>query len=198
MKKSHGFGRISEWEVDESKSTQGTGNGSVHVVFTLSSSEATMKMWPYQFKCEYTVSLSQAGNLRMFVKVFNLDNKDISFTTGLHTYYHVKDITKTSVVLSADETIRFKEEVDKKWVGTEPSISIIDEGYMRAIEIKKTNFNDVCIWNPWEEACKKFSDLHDYKTFLCVEPIQIDPAVVVKPDGVWEGDVDHKVTYCPV
>ena len=117
----------------------------------------------------------------------------------------------------------------------------------------RSGFNDVCIWNPWEENCKKMvclsvllslslisfllvfsflsfrsisllffsflfrarsalaclivthcslasslqADLHDYKTFLCVEPIQIDPAVVVRAGESWTGSVDHKVEYCP-
>lgn len=197
LKKSHGFARSMEWSVDESKSTKCTRTGNVHVVFTLHSCASTKEHWEHDFKCEYTIALNQRGDLRLLFKVHNTGSRDMSFTGGLHTYYEVSALPQTSVILSAEEMVTVKGPLDQKWLGTEPSISLVDGGHMRAIEIKRSGFNDVCIWNPWEENCKKMADLHDYKTFLCVEPIQIDPAVVVRAGESWTGSVDHKVEYCP-
>jgi len=197
MKKSHGFARGMIWDVDESQSTKCTRSGNVHVVFTLTSSAATKELWAHDFKCEYTIALSSAGVLRLQLKVHNTGSEPMSFTSGLHTYFQVSDIAKASVVMSADETVTLTGPVDKQWLNTESSISIVDGGYMRAISMHKSGFNDVCIWSPWENY-KKMADLHGYKNLLCVEPIQIDPAVTVKAGEAWTGFVDHKVEYCPV
>lgn len=198
IKQSHGFARVSEWTVDDSQSMQGPRGSDARVLFVLEASAATKKHWDFDFRCEYTVTLTSTGALKLALKVINTGAKDLSFTGGLHTYFQVSDIDKVAVVLDADDQIKLTGAIDRQWINTPSSISIIDEGHMRAITIEKSGFEDLCIWNPWQEGCQKMADLHDYRTMLCVEPIQINPPVAVKPGQSWTGQASHKVEYCPL
>lgn len=89
----HGFARISQWKVAEEPKEE---NGETSAVFVLEDSENTRKMWSYRFKLLYEVTVGK-HNLKMTITAENKDEKPFEFTTLLHTYFRVPDVTKTTV-----------------------------------------------------------------------------------------------------
>lgn len=70
----------------------------------LVSSDATLADWPHSFALSLRVSLSSTGALEMVLSVHNTGSEPLSFTTALHTYFRVADITQASVLGLAGTT----------------------------------------------------------------------------------------------
>ncbi|XP_022779579.1 glucose-6-phosphate 1-epimerase-like isoform X2 [Stylophora pistillata] len=89
----HGFARTSQWEISQHPKEE---NGETSTVFSLEDSESTRKVWNYRFRVLYEVTVGKQ-HLKTTITVENKDEKAFEFTTLLHTYLRVPDVTQTAV-----------------------------------------------------------------------------------------------------
>lgn len=183
----HGFARISKWNCSKSPTT-GI-DGDVSATFTLSDTEATRTMWNgNKFEVNYTVTVkSTALVTELSVKNLN-DAASFDFTCLLHTYFSLPNVSKTTI--SGLGALKYIDKVDKgttKEETEDPKTidKLTDSVYMDALKdhvitnaaggkticVKKQNFPDTVVWNPWEEKARGMSDFGDdeYPNMVCVE-----------------------------
>jgi glucose-6-phosphate 1-epimerase len=182
----HGFARISRWSVSQHPIHNSDGNATAS--FELSDNDYTWSMWKNRFKLTYTVTVKGDG-LVTDLTVHNLnDSQEFSFTWLLHTYFSLPDITKTTI--SGLGGLTYIDKVDGGKEKTEVNDPLIITGFTdrvykdankdhlithvngnKTICLKKTNFPDTVVWNPWEEKAKAMGDFGDdeYNHMVCVE-----------------------------
>ena len=84
----HGFARNLDWTVANKAADS--------VTLTLEPSSYTKKMFPFDFKCTFTVTVT-GTSLDTSLVVANTGKEDFDFQAALHSYYDVSDISKASV-----------------------------------------------------------------------------------------------------
>ncbi|ABB45350.1 Aldose 1-epimerase [Sulfurimonas denitrificans DSM 1251] len=188
----HGFARTSMWEfvganeVNESKTT---------LLFRLTNSEQTLKIWNYKFLLELQITISK--ELKMELKTTNLDDKAFKISQALHTYFSVSHISEVTIsgldkkpyldALSWQKEVQggniyFEEEVDRVYQEIDEKIVLRDKN--REINIKNKNSSSAVIWNPWIEKTLRMSAMKEdaYKYFVCIESANaFDDARVIEP-----------------
>lgn len=90
----HGFGRSSIWTPDQAASA------SDRVVLRLGHediSEEARAKFPFRFATSIEVQAAQDGSLLYSLKVQNKDQKDMPITPGLHPYWAVAQVYKSSI-----------------------------------------------------------------------------------------------------
>jgi glucose-6-phosphate 1-epimerase len=175
----HGFARTTMWEfvsaneIDDSETT---------LLFRLSNSEQTLKIWNYKFLLELQITISK--ELKMELKTTNLDDKAFKISQALHTYFSVSHISEVAIkgldkkpyldALSWQKevqggNIRFEEEIDRVYQEVNNEIILVDKN--REIYIKNTNSASVVVWNPWIEKTSRMSAMKEdaYEHFVCIE-----------------------------
>ncbi len=178
---SHGFARISEWQLERIELT----NAGTHIiVLGLSDSEITRKMWDFSFKVELTVTVG--AELRVELMMRNCDSQPFSISAALHNYFAVDDISQVKVsgldncpyldtvdhshkVQAGD--ITFPAETDNIYLDTAAEAIIHDIAKQRKISIAKNGSNSTVVWNPWLAKAVRMPDFGDneYTQMLCVE-----------------------------
>lgn len=201
--KKHGFARTTKWSIDESYSN--TGNRTARFSL-LHSDETRNSEWPHKFHCLFTVTLSNDGNnltLSLRVKNLNKDGRAFSFTSALHAYVKCNseiaklpgfkslsyidsiDTKKPGARKTQEEDISFLKEVDRIYMNTPDEICFPSAD----LRIRKKNFPDVVVWNPYIFKSKALSDLpdDDWKKFICIEPSCITDPTILQPTDEWNG-----------
>src|SRR2546421_11315759 len=87
----HGFGRILPWTVIEKDST--------HLVMQLTSSEATLASYPYEFIFNVNISVEE-GILTYTLTMENHSNENMPIAPGFHPYFTVAQQDKAQLVTS--------------------------------------------------------------------------------------------------
>jgi len=188
----HGFARTTMWEfvsaneIDESETT---------LLFRLSNSEQTLKIWNYKFLLELQITISK--ELKMELKTTNLDERAFKISQALHTYFSVSHISEVAIkgldkkpyldALSWQKevqggNIRFEEEIDRVYQEVNNEIILVDKN--REIYIKNTNSASVVVWNPWIEKTSRMSAMKEdaYEHFVCIESANaFDDTRVIEP-----------------
>lgn len=142
--------------------------------------------------------------LDLALTVCNAGVDTLEFTTALHTYFSVSDITKLQISGGLDEA-RWADNLQNRRVFDPAPIHNIDKEVDRIyfdvknpvllhdgstqISIQGHDLPDAVLWNPWIEKTKKMSDLPDdgYQKFVCVEHGKIQSPVVLGPKEKWTG-----------
>jgi len=191
----HGFARSQWWKVNSQP--QQLENGDVQAVFELVDNEQTRLIWNYKFRLLYKVVLS-VNKLKTDLTVTNIGEEEFDFTTLLHTYFKLNDISTCKltgfagchfldkVVNSNEDEIETRKEieidrnVDNIYKDTK-SHSVITED--SKITLQKNNLPDTVLWNPWIEKAKNMSDFQDdgYLTMVCVEAGYVTKRKLLKP-----------------
>ncbi len=84
----HGFARESTWDVIEGSSS--------NVILGMSDSDKTRAIWPHSFSLLYEIKLLPRG-LSLQLKVTNTDEKVLTFSGCLHTYFKFDDALKVAL-----------------------------------------------------------------------------------------------------
>ncbi|KAF1984971.1 galactose mutarotase-like protein [Aulographum hederae CBS 113979] len=208
----HGFARSSRWEYLGKSSTEAqstTSDNSIKLDFGLYStalSAEARKAWPYDFGLVYSVTLSKEG-LQTMVTVQNEGKEAFEFQVLLHTYFRVKDISKTTVtglaglpfidkVANATQgnpapTVTFSGEVDRVYTNIPQSTtSILDADGKPYIDVVRDNLSDTVVWNPWTEKAKGMGDFQPkdgFKHMVCVEAGAVEGWTKLEAGETWEG-----------
>jgi len=190
----HGFARSSNWQVAEGPVQSESG---ASVTFRLTDTEETRKIWDFSFVLDYKVSL-EGSCLQLSLDLKNTGDKEISFTTALHTYYKVDNVESARIVgLSGlnyvdkclpdaptlkeeREEVGLSESADRVYRGPVSSLLVKGAGG-GSVAITSTNLPDTVVWNPWQEKAAAMSDLgaEAWPNFICVEGGQcVDPILV--------------------
>jgi glucose-6-phosphate 1-epimerase len=193
---SHGFARISEWELHEATALP---EGGVTLRFSLPET-ADNATWP-AFTANYVVRVTDALELELIITNASPD-QPFSFESCLHTYYAVGDVSAVSITglkeasyldrteYSAEKTetgeaIKFGSEVDRTFFDTNATIEILDHKLGRRIRIEKENSLSTVVWNPWMAKSQQMPDFgnEEYKQMICVESGNVGKNRIVLPPG---------------
>lgn len=209
----HGFARTSRWEYlgktsSESTSTRSALDSSVKLDFGLSNdmlSEADRKKWPHDFGLTYSITLS-TGELGVSLEIKNTGEKAWEFTTLLHTYFRIQDISKVSITgleptayidkvggaaqkSAAGSPITFSGETDRVYTDSTNTI-LVKEGNSTTFEIVRDGMNDCVVWNPWSEKAASMSDFgpsDGWKNMVCVEAGAVKEFLKLEGGETWQG-----------
>jgi len=210
----HGFARTSVWKREGEISTDEGGNPTASLILT---DGEHSKAWPHLFYIALRVTLGVSSIiLKLEVKNMNKD-APFDFTTALHTYFKVPEVTKASILgLSGlqyiDKTVEghptIKEDREKVALTGWTDRVYLDSGIRElvlergpgagAIKLTKTSsLADTVVWNPWPEKAGAMSDLGAESSdgFICVEAGQCVTPVQVAAGSSWSAT--HTMTYCP-
>jgi len=196
-KPKHGFARVSEWSVAAPPFVDS--NGNVNVALHLDATPETKKIWNYDFSLVLKVVLKEA-ELDVALTVNNVDEKSISFTTLLHNYLKLSDIStvtvdglhgllykdalrKMQVVQEDSKLTRISGPVDRIYMNSPRTHVISDEGKDRSVALNKSeSLPDVVVWTPWSDGARGLKDMDDdeYKQFVCVESGRVSEPVTLE------------------
>jgi glucose-6-phosphate 1-epimerase len=212
----HGFARNSTWALGETSVVKGSGD--ISQSFTLEDNPTTRAVWPMHFKLTLTVLLKPTAiSMQLRVQNLNSDGRPFSFTSLLHTYLGVEDISRTTIrglqnrtfVDQLDEGVLEAEsspmvnfdcgEVDRIYIdGGLSSVSVNDGGNCELV-LKTTNFKDFVVWNPHVAKTAKMADMpaDDWKKFVCVEAGAINEPVTLQAGKTWEAAQGISIQMIP-
>ncbi len=187
---SHGFARISNWEVINTSANDET----VSIELGLSANSATMQLWPYRFEASLLVKMGK--QLTVELKTRNTDNKLFEVSAALHSYFNISDIEKVTLEGLAnveylddvenasghqsEQLLCFGQRFDRRYKTSDTAI-IHDQ--KRDITIAKSGSQITVVWNPGEELAMQMSDLAEgYRNMLCVEAANsLDDTITIQP-----------------
>jgi glucose-6-phosphate 1-epimerase len=194
---SHGFARLMDWNV---KGASQLDNGATQIVFYLTDSVVTRKMWPYSFRTELTITVGET--LEMSWTTFNTGKESFPLTSALHSYFATEDVTMLSVkglqgvtyldnlnqlepIVEENEAIIIDKEVNRCYMDTDAECVIEDASLDRTIRIRKRGSKSTVVWNPWIETAKSITDMsnNEYLEFVCVETANVHHNKVVVAPG---------------
>ncbi len=178
----HGFGRLSYWDVIETKSEA---NGETLIRLQLTSSDETKAFWPHDFSAEMAITVG--AKLQVSLKVTNTSDAPFEYSCALHSYYTLSAIDNIAIEglqgtsyynqlidengVQQEETLTIDEPLTRHYLDTEASVVISDPVFRRRIQVDKSGSKVTTVWNPWKEASENSDDIPDdgYETFVCVE-----------------------------
>jgi glucose-6-phosphate 1-epimerase len=181
----HGFVRTRLWTLDSIEN----GSAGVLVIMSTASDSATKEWWPHDFRAK--LSATFGNKLVLEFTVANTGAAPFRFEEALHTYHAVGDIRSARIrgldgaaYLDNTDGNREKKQTgelaiaratDSAYLGSEQPIVLLDPPSNRKIHVTKQNSNSTVIWNPWEDAANKMSDMGDgeWQKFLCAEAANI-------------------------
>jgi D-hexose-6-phosphate mutarotase len=183
----HGFARNLVWSLVEPVQTA---SGATQVALVLTDNEKSREIWPHPFRLECHMSIRDALGVELLTT--NTGSIPFVITEALHTYFRIGDIGAVEVrgfdgteyVDSADGgkrklqagAVKFAGEVDRVFLNTEASCSIVDAILARRIEISKSGSRSTVVWNPWSQKAGRIADLGSaeseqgsWRQMVCIE-----------------------------
>jgi len=193
---SHGFVRTKEWALD---STTAEEDGTVAVVCSTESDNATRCWWPHEFRIEYRVAIGMTLGLELTVK--NTGETAFEFAEALHTYFRVGDAQTVRVrgldgVAYLDNTDGNSEKIqagdvtlavviDNAYMNAQGAAELVDSTLVRTIKTEKRNSATTVVWNPGPQGAAALADMGDdeWRRMACVEASNILDAKVSLAPG---------------
>jgi len=192
----HGFARARNFEY---RGARRDANGNTELEFTLESDDETRAFFPHDFTARLRVAFGKKLGLEF--SVTNRDSQPFTFEEALHSYFHVADVTQTSlrglegaryvdkvreqsVFTEGPRELRFIAETDRVYEST-ASCTIVDPVGKRSLLIEKEHSAATVVWNPWRERAAQMSDLGAaaWPTMLCVESANVGKSRVTLAAG---------------
>ncbi len=176
---SHGFARISMWNVISTKEEE----DNVVLTLGLSANTETLKLWPYQFEAQLEICVGQ--ELSVALKTINTGNKVFEISSALHSYFNVSDINTIQVKglantpylddvtakegVQEEEILGISDRIDRRYKQATTECLIIDG--KKTITVAKEGSRVTVVWNPGAKLSKQMADLgdKDYINMLCIE-----------------------------
>ncbi|MFZ3463129.1 D-hexose-6-phosphate mutarotase [Vibrio harveyi] len=184
----HGFARTAEWELVEHREND---NG-VIVELALFPTEETHDIWPHMFDARLMVEISD--QLKVTLKVTNIDDAEWTFSGALHTYLNVGDIKqaqttgmgpeyidslKEGEICQGGDVLQLTDTIDRIYTQPEAQILVKDAVLNRTLSVENQGHNSAVLWNPWATGAQGMGDMADngYETMLCVESTVHAPSI---------------------
>jgi len=192
----HGFARARNFEY---RGARRGANGDTELEFALESDEQTRAFFAHDFTARLRVAFGKKLGLEF--SVTNRDSQPFTFEEALHSYFHVADVTQTSVrglegaryvdkvreqsvFTEGPRELRFIAETDRVYESA-ASCTIVDPVGERSLVIEKEHSGATVVWNPWRERAAQMSDLGAaaWPTMLCVESANVGKSRVALAAG---------------
>ncbi|KNY43800.1 aldose epimerase [Vibrio harveyi] len=184
----HGFARTAEWELVEHREND---NG-VIVELALFPTKETHDIWPHMFDARLMVEISD--QLKVTLKVTNIDDAEWTFSGALHTYLNVGDIKqaqttgmgpeyidslKEGEICQGGDVLQLTDTIDRVYTQPEAQILVKDAVLNRTLSVENQGHNSAVLWNPWATGAQGMGDMADngYETMLCVESTVHAPSI---------------------
>ncbi|KAJ2744294.1 hypothetical protein GGI20_003085 [Coemansia sp. BCRC 34301] len=193
----HGFARTRQWTL---LSAEDHGQGVVVSLQLKDNKDTRASKWPHKFDLLYTIDLT-ATTLSTIIKYENIDSQPFAFTSLMHTYLRVPDISSTTItglkdVVYADkikggsDLVEERDEVtvaaneDRVYVDV-PGVVTVNYGD-ESIAIRRFNFKDIVLWNPWAEKAAEMSDFgnDEFPQMICVEAGTVASEISLRPGQI--------------
>ena len=156
----HGFARLRKWGIESADLRK---DGSVRIVLTLASDEATMAQWPFAFSLRLIVIVAAA--LDVTLEVRNQSAGEMIFEEAMHTYLKVGDVREVGIegldgVALVDKVnggerraqpagpIKIAGETDRVYLHTSAACTVRDPSMSRSIAVEKEGSEATVVWNP--------------------------------------------------
>jgi len=178
----HGFARSDTFELIN---VEANANQETVVTLQLQSNAFNQQYWDSLFTLDVTITVGESLDVSMTMR--NDDSSSHTFSSALHSYFTISDVTKVAIK-GLDETpyydklqnfnaaiqhgsITLDREIDRVYVPTTNEVYIDDEGLNRTINITKTGSASTVVWNPWIDKSALMNDFHEggYRCMVCVE-----------------------------
>lgn len=175
----HGFARTSDWALDKLLITK----SSVEITISLEGQQLT-KQWPYSFKVTQVLTFGDTFKQQFIVE--NRSEESFSFSNALHSYFNVSH--PQNVTVPGLNTAHYDDKISQlgnckaqeffdcvgpidKIYHHNSSVTLLDKGLNRAIEINKSNCAQWVLWNPGAEIASKMADIHlgGENEYVCLE-----------------------------
>lgn len=190
----HGLARARDWQLLGIEETGTT----LRIEFELPEAQGELPGWPHDVELKLVVELGEELTLNLTSR--NMGNTPVTISQALHSYFAVSDVRQTRVEgvegLSYIETLadweqrqqqgalEFAGETDRIYLGTPPTLSIVDPHWKRRITLTSSGSRSAVIWNPWTERARELPDMADdgWQRMLCIETANVwDDLVELKP-----------------
>ena len=194
----HGFARVLPWRwVDPH-------GDATRATLELVDTEETRALWPYPFRARLSVELGERS-LSQRLSVENTGTEELSFTTALHSYFAVGELSGAAVEGlagtayeegsargRAPETeggLGISGELDRVYLDAPAELRLRDAANARTISLRLDGFGDVVVWNPGEKGASALPDMEgeEHRRMVCVEAARIGRPVTLAPGKRWEG-----------
>jgi glucose-6-phosphate 1-epimerase len=200
----HGFARNQSWDlykvdIDDDNNTV--------VILRLLDTENTLAVWPQKFDLRLKMVIGKT--LTMSLTTRNIDQKPMTISQALHTYFNVSHISNVEISglngkpyldklddfeeKTTTGAITISNEVDRIYQEVDGPVVLSDSGYNHKVIITSKGSKTTILWNPWHSSSKNISDLneHSFEQFVCIETANsADDLVVIQPGE------QHKLTTC--
>jgi glucose-6-phosphate 1-epimerase len=202
----HGFARNRLWKL---VNIHQPAQGEASAAFELVADEQTRQIWPFDFLARYKVRLT-GQNLDLTLFITNMDCKPFTFTSALHTYFRVNDLTAVRVVgleqtaycdtvggrfekEAEHRSLAIQSEVDRIYWNTPADVRLVEPG--RSLRIGQNGFKDSVVWNPGPVLGATLADLEPagYQSMLCIESAAIGQPITLKPAETWSASQNLSV-----
>lgn len=200
---SHGFARISPWELLEVRPS----SKATHLAFRLAPGSGAQAQWPPTAVPELRVTIGT--RLEMELVTGNVGSKPVTIAQALHAYFAVGDVRQVRIEgLDGcpyidkvdggrrgiqDGTLTIGRETDRIYLDAKADCIIDDPVLARRIRIEKYGSRSTVVWNPWAEKAASMGDLgeNNHLRMVCVEAANVaDDVVTVAPDSA------HRLGVC--
>ena len=179
----HGVARILAWQMG---TVMREVDGSLRATFELAADGYTRTLFPHAFAATFSVTVGRS--LKMDLTVHNPGPFAMTFEAALHSYFAVGDVRQIAItglegapfIDQADRDVRksgvsapisIEGQVDRAYVGTRATVTILDPVWRRRIVIRKSGSGTTVVWNPWVDKAKAMPDFGDdeWPDMICVE-----------------------------
>jgi glucose-6-phosphate 1-epimerase len=180
---SHGFARITEWELVK---TSSTAEGAVTLRFALPKMPGRAA-WE-NLRNEFIVTVADTLTMELVAANDGCD-ETLEIENCLHTYFQVGDIGAVYLTglrdapfhdfaagntgtrkVEHNPVLRIAKETNRVYPDNTATVEIHDESLKRIIRVEKFNSQSTVVWNPW--TTQKLPDDFDpaeHKNMVCVE-----------------------------
>lgn len=203
---SHGFARLTGWTLADVEDDGGT----VTVTHSLSATDETRRVFPYEFLAVHTARFGQ--HLDVHLSVQNTGDVLFTFEEALHTYLRVG--VSRQVAIGGLEGIEYIDQVDEGLRKTQTGdlriegetdrvylsgggIDVVDPVLRRTIHVRMMQAADTVVWNPWVDRAAALPDFDDdgWQTMLCIEGANVRAhAIELEPGAAYSLRYELSVT----
>ena len=199
----HGFARNAVWRLH--------GQDDTSLLLELTPDDLSDEMraaWPHQFQLRQKIDLAP-GQLTVTLDVSNQGQTPFDFTTALHTYLRVADVTQVQLAGLERTTVwdtqaqtstafqppHFGAAIDRiHHVPPPTDDDTFNELQMtltapgRTLTLRQSDtLPDVVVWNPGPDAGVADLPGDEWRQFVCVEAAAVELPVTLAPGAEWIG-----------
>ena len=182
---SHGLARTVQWTLEPQAATPNCATA----IFT-TDTDGRHPAFPHKAHARLVITLTDS--LLLQLTTTNTGVTQMPLTQALHTYLRVFDVSAVIVEglegLPRKHISSWTDQPPHQMLRIEGEIEHLYKGVKRAIQVEdktrtltvETTSDQVVVWNPWSEKAKALDMPADgYKTMLCIEAANIEPALSI-------------------